>query len=179
MGGYQFSVVSGELVVPVSDTQPDGSTHQVRIQVSDKVGNLSEKISSYTIQQDQADKTPPMISGITPGNRSVLEQSPDSGFTVRASVSDVESGIDSVQVRLDGQVISSENTVEVTGLSLEAGKHLLTIYAKDKAGNENRMETSFTVASLVAQPSFAVGGASASSSNRQQSTASVLNVKTK
>merc|ERR1711964_704104 len=158
MGGYQFSVVSGELVVPVSGTLSDGSTHQVRIQVSDKVGNLSEKISSYTIQQDQA---------------------PDSGFTVRASVSDVESGIDSVQVRLDGQVISSENTVEVTGLSLEAGKHLLTIYAKDKAGNENRMETSFTVASLVAQPSFAVGGASASSSNRQQSTASVLNVKTK
>ena len=143
--GYQFSLKTGELVIPVTQRLVDGSTHRVWIQVADAAGNLTEQSSSFTVKLAHSDQSPPVISGVMPENGATLGQLAGSDLVILALVSDVESGIASVQVRLDGNVISTKKVVEVSNLSLEPGKHLLSIYARDKVGNESRIESSFII----------------------------------
>ena len=84
-------------------------------------------------------------------------------FAFRAAAYDVESGLEEVQIRLNGAVVSMKHEDDITeadigGISfmpeapLTDGAHLITVYARDVAGNENAVNSSFTVDTATMQP---------------------------
>ena len=91
---------------------------------------------------------------------------------MRGAAYDVESGLSEVQIRLDGEEVSSRKflarmqeglEVEKTGdigdiayvpQNLTEGEHLLTIYARDKSGNQQTANSSFLVDTITERPVF-------------------------
>ena len=180
--GCQYNPLSGRLICNVAEPFADQSTHTLQIQVADGLGNLAEASSTFTIDRSLPDVTVPVISGINPPDGAALNAAAlaREDFALRASAYDTESGLEEVQIRLDGEVLRVEVFTARTQLEpgetpdlgsendtpeesdflspedigaiaftppvpLADGEHLLTIYARDKVGNENTLNSSFTV----------------------------------
>ena len=174
--GYGYDAVSGQLshtlVAPLAvDVQ-----HTVSLEAADQLGNLSKVESTFRLESELEDETAPVITGLWPKAGEIINgrhlQDPD--FTLRGAAYDVESGLAEVLIRLDGEEVSSGKFLVrmQDGLETEAardigdiayvpqnltdGEPLLTIYARDKSGNQQTANSSFLVDTKTERPVFDV-----------------------
>ncbi|MFI7454917.1 OmpL47-type beta-barrel domain-containing protein [Nonomuraea sp. NPDC049714] len=127
---------------PLSVDQP--GAHTVTFRATDKAGNTSPVDSvEFTVADSQGkDKTPPQVSAQLSGQQDSAGNYVGSA-TVMISVSDTESGVDTVEYSLDGGPYTEyPSPVSVN----QAGAHTLSYRATDKAGNTSPVATlRFTV----------------------------------
>ena len=92
--GCQYNPLSGQLICNAAEPFADQSTHTIQIQVADGLGNLAEASSTFTIDRSLPDVAAPVISGIAPPDRTVLnaEALAREDFALRASASDTGPG---------------------------------------------------------------------------------------
>ena len=98
-----------------------------------------------------ADQKPPVIANVTPAKGSSLR---DARPTIRFEVSDNLSGIGSdedLQLTIDGQWVPVEFDPDLRQAKacprweLDPGNHSIVIVARDRCGNESRLERSITI----------------------------------
>ncbi len=112
---------------------PDG-THCFYVQAEDEVGNRSA-VGSCVVNIDTGGPDAPTISSSTHPDPGTWYLNPNPQFAWTAS-SDLHSGIDHYEVRLDEQ--PWENVGEVRDRSyanVPAGRHIFMVRAADRAGN--------------------------------------------
>ena len=158
--GWQYDILSGQLIVPITTPLADQSSHAIKIQLADRLGNMATETSVFMIETDLDDITKPVISGVSPAEGTTVngEELASPEFALRGSAYDIDSGLAEVQIRLDGQTIDSKvfayrnqqnfedpGKIEFRPDTISDGDHLLTIYALDKAGNERLVHSRFTV----------------------------------
>jgi hypothetical protein len=127
---------------PLSVNQP--GAHTVTFRATDKAGNTSavESVEFTVAETEGKDKTPPQVSAQLSGQQDSAGNYVGAA-TVMISVSDTESGVETVEYSLDGAAyIEYPSPVSVN----KAGAHTLSYRATDKAGNTSPVATlRFTV----------------------------------
>ena len=103
--GAEYDPISGQLLYPISAALEDG-TQQIRVEVSDLQGNSTEARTEFIIDSGIEDTTPPTITGLSPGKGTLVNAAVISELTLRGAAYDVESGVDEIQIRLDGNIVS-------------------------------------------------------------------------
>jgi lactocepin len=109
--------------------------HQLVVTAVDLLGNLSKETINFTI-----DKTAPLIT-VNIVNGSIFERL--DSINIVTLVEDTTSGINTLEITLDGAKISNNETVKLDTLALR--NHQIVITAVDKAGNTARKEVNFTI----------------------------------
>jgi glucose/arabinose dehydrogenase/PKD repeat protein/type 1 glutamine amidotransferase len=113
----------------------DDGSHSLEFRAVDAAGNVSSVVPAMAL----VDRTAPAVTvtGITAG------ASVDVGtkLNLAAAADDPASGVGSVQVRLDGNLVQTPLSVTPT-----AGTHELRVVATDEAGNAAETVVPFTVA---------------------------------
>ena len=180
--GYQYDPLFRQFIYHIAEPfEGNARTHTIYIQVADKLGNLAKAESDFRVDQSRRDRTGPVISGFDPPDETVLNAAvlQHEDFALRASVYDIESGLEEVQIRLDGEVVSQRTTTDGSSgvqesrithhasritdfdigmiaftpeVPLADGDHLMTIYARDQAGNERIVNSTFTVDTSTSKP---------------------------
>ena len=164
-----YDPVTGQLACSISEPFVNGAKPKIRVEAADKFGNNVEVESSFEVEADLPDVVPPVVSGISPTAGSSLNAAdlsrPD--FALMGSAYDTGSGLAEVQIRLDGSIASSKvfqarlqatsgdaeeipadvdiGTLSFVPENLSDGVHVLTIYARDKSGNEKIVNSKFAV----------------------------------
>lgn len=117
-------------------------THTVQLSASDKAGNAADSIQwSFT-----TDTTPPVVSGFTPADGSILA---DNSPTVSASLADATSGLgaDTISLHVDGEAVEAVFADGVLSYApaegLEDGLHAVQLDVSDIAGNATSVTWSF------------------------------------
>ncbi|MEG0772154.1 CehA/McbA family metallohydrolase [Clostridium sp.] len=110
-------------------------TYQLVVTAIDLIGNLSKETINFTI-----DKTAPLIT-VNIANGSIFERLGTINIITLAE--DTTSGINTLEITLDGAKISNNETVKLETLALR--NHQIVITAVDKAGNIARKEVNFTI----------------------------------
>ena len=161
---FSYDPASGLLAYQPTFGQQDAREYRVLLEVSDVVGNISQTEIRFQTDPDEEDTIPPTIAGLFPRNGQIINSQQLEGLELSASIYDVGSGLSAVWVRLDGQTINlssvenidvsttSEDKVSIKPSQLSEGKHSLTVYAKDKSGNETVINSDFVVDTKVAAP---------------------------
>jgi len=105
--------------------------HNLTVRAIDILGNVATDTIEITV-----DITPPIIHILKPLNTSIFNMS---NIVIVWNSSDNLSGIDHYEIFLDSDIILSEIPSEQTNCSLylEEGRHIIAIWAVDKAGNKN------------------------------------------
>ena len=108
--------------------------------------NYSSSPATFSCYRDQ----PPVVSIISPENKTYELQGIALNFTLNEAVT-------KITYNLDGRNTSINGNVKLSGL--EVGEHNLTVFAEDKAGNEGSSETLFFTIEepiLTPEPSLSV-----------------------
>ena len=108
--------------------------------------NYSSSPATFSCYRDQ----PPVVSIISPENKTYELQGIALNFTLNEAVT-------KITYNLDGRNTSINGNVTLSGL--EVGEHNLTVFAEDKAGNEGSSETLFFTIEepiLTPEPSLSV-----------------------
>src|SRR5207302_422007 len=136
-GGAATSLAAGTTSYPFSGVA-DGP-HTIRLTAVDRAGNTV--LASVSVTVDTVD---PTISIVGPASGAVLSSSAP---TVTWTADDATSGIDHIEVRVDGgsaQTLSSGATSDaLSGLS--DGTHTVNVTVVDKAGHSSSKSVSFRV----------------------------------
>src|SRR2546427_1838358 len=154
---YQLSIDGGAaLTVDATATSytfsgvADGP-HTIRLTAVDRAGNTGLVSVSVTV-----DTVDPTISIASPASGAVLSSS---AATVTWTADDATSGIDHIEVRVDGgtaQTLSSGATSDaLSGLS--DGTHTVNVTVVDKAGHSSSKSVSFWVDTSFVSPSGPYG----------------------
>ena len=167
--GWQYDSLSGQFIAAIVEPFADQSAHTIKIQLADRLGNFVVRETSFKIETDLEDTTPPVISGLSPTAGATLngEDLAEPNFALRGAAYDIESGLAEVQIRLDGKTIDSKvfayrnqqkfedpGKIEFRPESITDGHHLLTIYARDKSDNEKLVHSKFFVDAATLKPVF-------------------------
>ena len=157
------------MIAAIAEPFADQSAHTIKIQLADRLGNFVVRETSFKIETDLEDTTPPVISGLSPTAGATLngEDLAEPNFALRGAAYDIESGLAEVQIRLDGKTIDSKvfayrnqqkfedpGKIEFRPESITDGHHLLTIYARDKSDNEKLVHSKFFVDAATLKPVF-------------------------
>jgi ABC-type transport system substrate-binding protein len=112
--------------------------HTVSVRVTDFVGNSATANVTFTI-----DTLAPTLSITSPED---AWETDDDSVTVEWDCDDSASGVDYVEIRIDGGTYTDvENATSYTFSDLLVGDHTVTLRAFDKAGNYNESSVMFTV----------------------------------
>ncbi|MDP6751010.1 MAG: Ig-like domain-containing protein, partial [Candidatus Poribacteria bacterium] len=163
--GSKYDETSGQLFYPILAELEEGS-HRIRVEIADKQGNVAKAESEFTIEPGIIDETPPVITGLAPEKGALVNAEAIAGLTLRGAAYDVESGLEEVQIRLDGRVVGAQTEGEdetigeiaYTPENLTEGEHLLTIYARDTSGNEQIVNAGFVVDAEIEVPTLSLSG---------------------
>lgn len=112
----------------------DGS-YELVVTAVDSSGNTSKVTINFTI-----DKTPPSIT-INIVDGSSFERI--GSLNIITSAEDSNSGLEKLEVNLDGIKISANETIKLETLAF--GNHKIVVTAVDKAGNISKKETNFKI----------------------------------
>ena len=125
--------------------------HTILVTVYDGAGNSASASVAVTV-----DATGPTVSISGPGSGAVVTSS---STTVQWSAADTTSGVDHIELRIDGgspQTLSASTTSQsLTGLS--DGSHTVTITVVDRAGNTATASVTFRVDTGFFSPSGPYG----------------------
>ena len=122
--------------------------HEFAFRATDLAGNVSaESMVAFTVVEDpNEDTVPPSVSAIVTGNQDANWNFVDSA-TINLSALDADSGVASVEYKLDGGAWTVYTAPVVVG---DDGAHTLVYRATDKAGNVSaELSGSFTVVAPV------------------------------
>ena len=163
--GAEYDPISGQLLYPISAALEDG-TQQIRVEVSDLQGNSTEARTEFIIDSGIEDTTPPTITGLSPGKGTLVNAAVISELTLRGAAYDVESGVDEIQIRLDGNIVSIQTRDQDEEIgeiayqpnNLSEGEHTLTIYARDTVGNKQTVNATFLVDTTSQMPTLTIAG---------------------
>ena len=166
--GAEYDPISGQLLYPISAALEDG-TQQIRVEVSDLQGNSTEARTEFIIDSGIEDTTPPTITGLSPGKGTLVNAAVISELTLRGAAYDVESGVDEIQIRLDGNIVSIQTRDQDEEIgeiayqpnNLSEGEHTLTIYARDTVGNKQTVNATFLVDTTSQMPTLTIAGSEA------------------
>ncbi len=122
--------------------------HTVEVSIQDLAGKASTKEWSFYI-----DTTVPYVGMVEPAHNSIVS----AVSVISAKIEDTESGLDldEIEMELNGVVVTSGTRYDdddeiltfIPTVPLTAGTYTVEIWAKDKAGNEEIKEWTFSVAS--------------------------------
>ena len=173
-----YDPFSGQLACAINKSFANGAKPKIRVKAADKFGNNVEIESTFEVEDDLPDTDPPVISGISPKSGSSLNTTDLSRpeFALMGSAYDIGSGLAEVQIRLDGSIVSSKvfqarletlqgdeaeiptdadiGMLSFTPKKLSDGVHVLTLYAKDKSGNEKITNSKFVVDTSAEVPTL-------------------------
>ena len=142
--------VAGGITTHTLTSVADGP-HTILVTVYDGAGNSAS--ASFVVTVDATD---PTVSISGPGAGAVVTSS---STTVQWSAGDTTSGVDHIELRIDGgnpQTLSSSTTSQsLTGLS--DGSHTVTITVVDRAGNTATASVTFRVDTGFFSPSGPYG----------------------
>ena len=163
--GAEYDLISGQLLYPISAALEDG-IQQIRVEVSDLQGNSTEARTEFIIDSGIEDTTPPTITGLSPGKGTLVNAAVISELTLRGAAYDVESGVDEIQIRLDGNIVSIQTRDQDEEIgeiayqpnNLSEGEHTLTIYARDTVGNKQTVNAIFLVDTTSQMPTLTIAG---------------------
>lgn len=136
--------------VGICSPQEDGDWEWVGGEADPATGWVRAPVRYLTQFALAADLTPPSVGGLWPRDGAHV---PPTGTVFRARVSDSGSGLDcaSVGMVLDGGFVISEFDPELEILvstprvPLRPGRHVLTAWAEDRAGNRSEVRSTFWV----------------------------------
>jgi uncharacterized protein YjdB len=130
-GGTSWSLYTSPFVI-----DQDGS-YTIAYRSTDLSGN-SEEPQTILLRLD---RTPPVITAVSPGAGQAYPDSKE--LVLQVAVADAASGVDASQVKLllDGQEVSGENLIPL--YTLELGEHTLAVTATDAAGNVGSLTVTF------------------------------------
>jgi len=131
--------------VEYTTTLSDGA-HTVSLTVKDTSGNAATATWSFTVSVPVPDKTPPVITILSPAKDSVV---PSRSVTISAAYSDnVAIDVSSVILKVDNVAVTptklTSSGVEYT-TTLSDGAHTVSLTVKDTSGNAATATWSFTV----------------------------------
>src|SRR5436853_1168830 len=148
-GGTPVTVAAGTAAYTFTGVS-DG-THTLALKAFDRAGNTV--LVSVPVS---VDATAPTVSIVGPASGAVI---PSSASTVTWTAGDAASGIDHVEIRLDGgsaQTLSSGAT-SYTLNGLSDGTHTVNVTVVDKAGHSSSKSVSFRVDTSFVSPSGPYG----------------------
>jgi len=117
---------------------PDGP-HQLSVSCTDNLGH-----SNGIVETDFVDNSAPVVNILSPKPIAYLHPS---FLHTYFMVGDAGSGIKSVEVTLDGKVITHQNIIDLYTLSL--GDHTFTVKATDNVGNMTSKSVTFSIKATV------------------------------
>ncbi|MBD8870412.1 ThuA domain-containing protein [Nocardioides donggukensis] len=133
----EFRVDDGDWTTYESPVRIDrDGSHEVVFRALDEAGNVAR--SRHEVRRDATDPTV-SVSGIRDGAVLSVEET----RSVVVTAADGTSGVDSVQLTLDGEAVTSP--VLVDAVALLSGDHTLRVQATDVAGNRTTRTVEFTV----------------------------------
>jgi hypothetical protein len=148
-GGTPVTVAAGTATYTFTSVS-DGS-HTLDLKAFDRAGNTVLVSVAVSV-----DATAPTVSIVGPANGAVIS-SPSS--TVTWTASDATSGIDHIEIRVDGgtaQTLSAGATTDALN-GLSDGAHTLNVTVVDKAGHSSSKTVSFRVDTSFVSPSGPYG----------------------
>ncbi len=148
-GGTPVTVAAGTATYTFTGVS-DG-THTLALKAFDRAGNTVLVSVAVSV-----DATAPTVSIVGPASGAVI---PSSASTVTWTAGDATSGIDHVEIRVDGgtaQTVSAgATTYALSGLS--DGTHTVNVTVVDKAGHSSSKSVSFRVDTSFVSPSGPYG----------------------
>ncbi len=162
---FSYDPTSGLLIYQPIASQNEAKEYTVLLKVSDLLGNSSQAEVKFQVDPDEDDVVPPTIAGLFPRLGQTINTQQLNGLEIRTSIYDVGSGLNTVQIRLDGQLVNlpteetddslaGQGVIVIKPDQLSEGDHLLTIYAQDKSGNEKVVNSNFVVDTKADTPSI-------------------------
>jgi Bacterial Ig domain len=148
-GGTPVTVAAGTATYTFTGLS-DGS-HTLDLKAFDGAGNTVFVSVSVSV-----DATAPTVSIVGPASGAVI---PSSSSTVTWTAGDAASGIDRIEVRVDGgtaQTLSAGSTTYALS-SLSDGTHTVNVTVVDKAGHSSMKSVSFRVDTSFVSPSGPYG----------------------
>ena len=126
-------------VTPDQSLSTEGKDQSVTGTATDKAGNSA----SATVSGINIDKTPPLSTINSPQEKDYLCSDT---LSLDFSVSDTLSGVANFSGSLDGQTVTSGQTLILASHSL--GSHTLTVSASDLAGNNSSLKSTFNIVKI-------------------------------